>query len=123
MLVHTIKARQIINQVIGESDPRGIQHLQQKIPYIEQDHRRVKQRIRPMLGFNRFETATVTIRGIELAEKIKKQQFNLKPLTVLRSLSRTSKMLILRAGEVEAIKVHHLVPGRDEVVDELLLCV
>ena len=48
---------------------------------IEQDHRRIKQRIRPMLGFNRFETAAVTIRGIELAEKIKKQQFNLKPLT------------------------------------------
>jgi hypothetical protein len=34
-----------------------------------------------MLGFKRFETAAVTIRGIELAEKIKKQQFNLKPLT------------------------------------------
>jgi len=28
-----------------------------------------------------IETAAVTIRGIELAEKIKKQQFNLKPLT------------------------------------------
>ena len=48
---------------------------------IEQDHRRIKQRIRPMLGFKRFETAAVTIRGIELAEKIKKQQFNLKPLS------------------------------------------
>ena len=48
---------------------------------IEQDHRRIKQRVRPMLGFNRFETAAVTIRGIDLAEKIKKQQFNLKPLT------------------------------------------
>ena len=48
---------------------------------IEQDHRRIKQRIRPMLGFKRFETAAVTIQGIELAEKIKKQQFNLKPLT------------------------------------------
>jgi len=47
---------------------------------IEQDHRRIKQRVRRMLGFNRFETAAVTIRGIELAEKIKKQQFNLKPL-------------------------------------------
>ena len=34
-----------------------------------------------MLGFKRFETASVTIQGIELAEKIKKQQFNLKPLT------------------------------------------
>ena len=40
-----------------------------------------QQRVRPMLGFKRFETAAVTIRGIELAEKIKKQQFNLKPLT------------------------------------------
>ena len=39
---------------------------------IEQDHRRVKQRIRPMLGFKRFENAAVTISGIELAEKIKK---------------------------------------------------
>jgi transposase-like protein len=47
---------------------------------IEQDHRRIKPRIRPMLGFKRFETAAVTIRGIELAEKIKKQQFNLKTL-------------------------------------------
>ena len=34
-----------------------------------------------MLGFKRFEIAAVTIRGIELAEKIKKHQFNLKPLT------------------------------------------
>ena len=37
---------------------------------VEQDHRRIKQRI-----------PTVTIRGIELAEKIKKNQFNLRLLT------------------------------------------
>jgi hypothetical protein len=42
---------------------------------IEQDHRRVKQRIRPMLRFKRFDHAAVTISGIELAEKIKKGQF------------------------------------------------
>jgi transposase-like protein len=47
---------------------------------IEQDHRRIKQRVRPMLGFKRFETAAVTIRGIELAAKIKKNQFNLARL-------------------------------------------
>jgi len=28
-----------------------------------------------MLGFKRFDTARITIRGIELAEKIRKQQF------------------------------------------------
>jgi hypothetical protein len=33
-----------------------------------------------MLGFKQFETAAVTIRGIELAEKIKKGQFNLGTL-------------------------------------------
>ena len=42
---------------------------------IEQDHRRVKQRIRPMLGFKRFDNAVITISGIELAEKIKKGRF------------------------------------------------
>jgi transposase-like protein len=42
---------------------------------VEQDHRRIKHRIRPMLGFKRFETAAITISGIELAEKIRKHQF------------------------------------------------
>ena len=38
-------------------------------------------RVRPMLGFKRFETAAVAIRGIELAEKIKKGQFQVSGLT------------------------------------------
>jgi transposase-like protein len=42
---------------------------------VEQDHRRIKQRIGPMLGFKRFETASITISGIELADKIRKHQF------------------------------------------------
>jgi len=42
---------------------------------IEQDHRRIKQRLRPMLGLKSFETAEIVISGIELAEKIKKGQF------------------------------------------------
>ena len=42
---------------------------------VEQDHRRIKQRIRPMLGLKRFDTAAVTISGIELVEKIRKHQF------------------------------------------------
>jgi transposase-like protein len=41
---------------------------------VEQDHRRIKQRVRPMLGFKRFDNAAVTISGIELAEQIKKGQ-------------------------------------------------
>jgi hypothetical protein len=33
-----------------------------------------------MLGFRRFETAAITISGIELAEKIRKQQFKTRNL-------------------------------------------
>ena len=44
---------------------------------IEQDHRGVKLRIGPMLGFKRFRTAAITIAGIELLRRISKGQFNL----------------------------------------------
>ena len=47
---------------------------------IEQDHRRIKQRTRPMLGFKRSDTAAVTIAGIELAAKIRKVQFKVGKL-------------------------------------------
>ena len=47
---------------------------------IEQDHRRIKQRLRPMLGLKSFHTAVVVIGGIELAEKIKKGQFKISKL-------------------------------------------
>jgi transposase-like protein len=39
---------------------------------IEQDHRKVKQRIYPMLGFKNCGNAAVTIGGIELVQKIRK---------------------------------------------------
>ena len=47
---------------------------------IEQDHRRIKQRTRPMLGFKRFDHAAVTISGIELMQKIQKHQFKIGKL-------------------------------------------
>jgi IS6 family transposase len=47
---------------------------------IEQDHRGVKLRIDPMLGFKRFETAAITISGIELLHRIHKGKFNLRRL-------------------------------------------
>ncbi|MGB7922763.1 MAG: IS6 family transposase [Pyrinomonadaceae bacterium] len=50
---------------------------------VEQDHRRVKQRIYPMLGFKNFAHAAITIRGIELAQKIKKGQFNTARITTV----------------------------------------
>ena len=47
---------------------------------IEQDHRRIKQRLRPMLGLKSFRTARVVIGGIELTERIKKGQFKIGKL-------------------------------------------
>jgi transposase-like protein len=44
---------------------------------IEQDHRGVKLRIAPMLGFKWFRSAAIVIAGIELLRRIHKCQFNL----------------------------------------------
>ena len=42
---------------------------------VEQDHRTIKRRIRPMLGFKSFTSAASTLAGIELANMIRKGQF------------------------------------------------
>ena len=47
---------------------------------IEQDHRGVKSRTRPMLGFKNFKSAAITIAGVELLRRIHKNQFALNPL-------------------------------------------
>jgi transposase-like protein len=47
---------------------------------IEQDHRGIKSRIRPMLGFKNFASAAITIAGIELLRRIHKDQFALSQL-------------------------------------------
>jgi transposase-like protein len=47
---------------------------------IEQDHRRVKQRVRSMLGVKHFAHAAITISGIELVHHIKKGRFDISGL-------------------------------------------
>jgi transposase-like protein len=64
---------------------------------IEQDHRRVKQRLGPMLGLKSFRTAGVVIGGIELAEKIKKGQFKVGKLG-----GRTARMPEIWQGALAA---------------------
>jgi transposase-like protein len=49
---------------------------------IEQDHRRVKQRIAVIPGFKGFRNAAITIAGIELMHRIRKGQFGLAGLGV-----------------------------------------
>lgn len=42
---------------------------------VEQDHRFIKRRTRPMMGFKSFEAAAATLEGIEVAQMIRKNQF------------------------------------------------
>jgi transposase-like protein len=64
---------------------------------IEQDHRRVKQRVYPMLGFKRFDNAAVTISGIELAHKIKKGQFDTSSIALSKERARQVWEAVLAA--------------------------
>ncbi len=42
--------------------------------HIEQDHRAVKRRVRPMLGFKSVDSARMILSGIELVHMMRKQQ-------------------------------------------------
>src|ERR1700686_2341569 len=64
-------------QLLANTKVRSSKYLNN---LIEQDHRGVKLRIGPMLGFKRFRTAAITIAGIELLRRIHKGQFNLGKL-------------------------------------------
>ena len=71
------------HSAVAELKKRGVLRAQVKVRtskylnnLVEQDHRRVKQRIYPMLGFKQFRNAAVTIRGIELVQQIRKGQFD-----------------------------------------------
>jgi transposase-like protein len=46
---------------------------------VEQDHRAIKRRCAPMLALKSFRTAAVTLAGVELAHRIRKGQFSLRP--------------------------------------------
>jgi transposase-like protein len=46
---------------------------------IEQDHRAIKRRCAPMMGFKSFRNASITLAGIELAHRIRKRQFSFGP--------------------------------------------
>jgi transposase-like protein len=84
----TLDGNQASHQAIAELKAEGAlpaQTLVRTSKYlnniIEQDHRRVKQRCYPMLWFKTFGNAEVTLSGIELANKIKKGQFDTSEIT------------------------------------------
>src|ERR1700709_246453 len=42
---------------------------------VEQDHRRIKSRVQPMLGFEKFYNARRVLIGVELLQKLSKGQY------------------------------------------------
>ena len=71
---------------------------------VEQDHRGVKSRTRPMLGFKVFDRATVTIAGIELLHRIRKGQFNLGWLRIAGQARRRSGTRSFRPDRRNALR-------------------
>ena len=61
----------------GWKDPVKIRSCQYLNNVVEQDHRRIKFRLQPMLGFQRFYNARRVVAGIELAQKIHKGQLQI----------------------------------------------
>jgi transposase-like protein len=73
------------HRVVREMKTDGQQPVGTKVPssrylnnLIEQDHRGVKLRIGPMLGFKWFRMAAIAIAGIELRRRIHKGQLDFR---------------------------------------------
>ncbi|MBC7926187.1 MAG: DDE-type integrase/transposase/recombinase [Bryobacteraceae bacterium] len=46
---------------------------------VEQDHRRIKSRVQPMPGFKKFYNARRILIGVELLQKLSKDQYRVPP--------------------------------------------
>jgi transposase-like protein len=84
----TLDGSRASHQAIAELKAEGVLHAQTLVRtnkylnnIIEQDHRKAPQRCYPMLGFKIFGNAEVTLSRIELANKIKKGQFDTSEIT------------------------------------------
>ena len=69
-----VREMKIDGQLPADTGVRSSKYLNNRI---EQDHRGVKLRVGPMLGFKRFRTAAIVIASIELLRRIYKDQFSL----------------------------------------------
>ena len=76
-----ISALNSINKPLSEEDQIEIRQNKYLNNRIEGDHRFIKKRTRPMLGFKSFRSAARTIAGIELLHMIKKD--NLLTMTII----------------------------------------
>ncbi len=75
--VNTAGIKAINKMLRGFGCPILIEMVRQKYlnNIVEQDHRFIKRRTRPMLGFKSFASASATLAGIEVSHMIRKGQF------------------------------------------------
>ncbi len=72
MLVEMMTGRGLtITHTTSKVTHRTVKYLNN---IIEQDHRFIKRKVKPMLGFGSFESAEKTIAGIEIMHMIRKGQ-------------------------------------------------
>ncbi len=76
--------------ILKETELRKIKYLNN---IIEQDHRFIKRKVKPMLGFNSLKTAENTICGIEIMHMIKKGQIDRKSQDVLFEVNFINEIL------------------------------
>ena len=73
-----------LNAVNAErATPIKVRQIKYLNNIVEQDHRAIKRRTRPMLGFKDFNCARVILSGIELMHMIKKGQVKCSGRTLL----------------------------------------
>lgn len=64
------------NEILEKDEQFGIRQVKYLNNIVEQDHRFIKKRTKPMLGFKNFQSAKETISGIENIRIIQKGQIN-----------------------------------------------
>ena len=70
----------------------GIRQIRYLNNIIEQDHRSIKRIVNPMLGFQSFQSANKTLKGIETMNMIKKGQVNDIDYTVLNEVKYINQL-------------------------------
>ena len=69
-----ISALKSANEELSEDKQIEVRQIKYLNNIIEQDHRFIKKRTKPMLGFKSFQSAKITIAGIENIRMIQKRQ-------------------------------------------------
>jgi transposase-like protein len=70
----------------------GIRQIKYLNNIIEQDHRSIKRIVNPMLGFQSFQSANKTLKGIEAMNMIKKGQVDTLNRCVLDEVNFINKL-------------------------------